>query len=48
LFPGETRYVHAPLENVKSGHTAVASITLCTADYQGDTCKTEYSYFELP
>lgn len=48
LWPGETRYIHAPLSDVKSGSIAVATITLCTADHQGGTCLTEYSYFELP
>lgn len=48
LWPGETRYIHADLSHVKSGNTAIGSITLCTADYQGGTCRTEYSYFELP
>jgi hypothetical protein len=48
LWPGETRYVHAPLSHVKSGDTAVGIITLCTADYEGGTCLTKYSYFELP
>lgn len=48
LWPGETRYIHAPLSHVQSGNTAIGSITLCTADYQGEYCLTEYSYFELP
>ena len=48
LWPGETRYVHAPLSRVKSGSTAIGIITLCTADHQGGTCLTEYSYFKLP
>ena len=48
LWPGETRYIHAPLSRVKSGSTAIGIITLCTADHQGGTCLTEYSYFELP
>ena len=48
LWPGETRYVHAPLSRVKSGSTAIGIVTLCTADHQGDYCQTEYSYFELP
>ncbi len=48
LWPGETRYVHAPISPVKSGSTAIGIITLCTADHQGGTCLTEYSYFNLP
>lgn len=48
LWPGETRYVHAPLSHVKSGSTAIGIITLCTADFEGGECLTEYSYFELP
>jgi hypothetical protein len=48
LYPGETRYIHAPLSVVRSGSTAFGIITLCTADHQGGTCVTEYSYFELP
>lgn len=48
LWPGETRYIHAPLSRVKSGTTGIGIITLCTADHQGGTCLTEYSYFELP
>jgi hypothetical protein len=48
LWPGETRYIHADLSHVTSGNTAIGSITLCTADFQGDYCLTEYSYFELP
>jgi hypothetical protein len=48
LWPGETRYLHAPLDPVDSGSTAIATIILCTADHQGGDCETEYSYFELP
>ena len=48
LWPGETRYIHAPISTVDSGSTAIGTITLCTADHQGGTCLTEYSYFELP
>jgi hypothetical protein len=48
LWPGETRYIHAPISSVDSGSTAIGTITLCTADHQGGTCKSEYSYFELP
>lgn len=48
LWPGETRFVHAPISPVDSGSTAMATITLCTADFQGGTCLTEYNYFELP
>jgi hypothetical protein len=48
LWPGETRYIHAPLSSVKSGSTAIGILTLCAADHQGGTCVTEYSYFELP
>ena len=48
LWPGETRYVHAPLSEHISGNTALGTITLCTADWQGGTCVTEYSYFEIP
>ena len=48
LWPGEVRYIHAPISPVEQGHTAVGIITLCTADHQGGTCPTEYSYFELP
>jgi len=48
LWPGETRYIHAPIPGGRSGHTAIGSITLCTADYQGGWCMTEYSYFTLP
>ena len=48
LWPGETRYVHAPIPGDRSGSTAIGMITLCTADYQGEYCLTEYSYFELP
>lgn len=48
LWPGETRYIHAPLSKVKSGSTAIGIITLCIADHQGEYCQAEYSYFELP
>jgi hypothetical protein len=48
LWPGETRYIHAPLSDVKSGSIAIGIITLCTADHQGGACRTEYSYVELP
>jgi hypothetical protein len=48
LWPGETRYVHAPLSPVVSGDNALGTITLCTADWQGGTCLTQYSYFQLP
>jgi hypothetical protein len=48
LWPGETRYVHAPLSSVVSGDNALGTITLCTADFQGGTCVTQYSYFQLP
>jgi hypothetical protein len=48
LWPGETRYLHVPLSEVKSGSIAVGIITLCNADHQGGDCRTEYSYVELP
>lgn len=48
LWPGETRYIHVPVPSEKSGIEAVGIITLCTADHQGGTCVTEYSYFVLP
>ena len=48
LWPGETRYIHAPISRVKSGSTAIGIITLCTADHQGGTCLTKYAYFKLP
>jgi hypothetical protein len=48
LWPGETRYIHAPLSRVTSGSTAIGIITLCIADYQGEYCQTEFSYFNLP
>lgn len=48
LWPGETRFVHVPLSTVVSGSTALGTIKLCTADYQGGTCVTKYSYFNLP
>jgi hypothetical protein len=48
LWPGETRYIHVPYDKNVEGITAVGIITLCTADHQGGTCLTEYSYFDLP
>jgi len=48
LWPGETRYVHAPLSPVIHGSNALGTITLCTADWEGGTCVTQYSYFQLP
>ncbi len=48
LWPGETRYIHVPVAPHKSGVEGVGIITLCTADHQGGTCITEYSYFVLP
>jgi uncharacterized protein YraI len=48
LWPGETRYIHVPVSLDKSDIEAVGIITLCTADHQGGTCMTEYSYFVLP
>jgi hypothetical protein len=48
LWPGETRYIHAPLAWVESGATTIGIVTLCTADHQGGTCVTEHSYFDLP
>lgn len=50
LWPGETRYIHATLDedDFESGQVAIGTITLCTADFQGDSCRTQYSYFELP
>jgi hypothetical protein len=48
LWPGETRYIHAPISPVVSGHTGIGIITLCPADHQGGNCVTEYSYFQLP
>jgi len=47
LWPGETRYIHVPISPEKAGISAVGIITLCTADHQGGTCLTEYSYFYL-
>jgi hypothetical protein len=48
LWPGETRYIHAPLSSVISGDNALGTITLCDADWEGGTCVTQYSYFQLP
>jgi hypothetical protein len=48
LWPGETRYIHAPISPVVSGHTGIGIITLCPAGHQGGNCETEISYFELP
>ncbi len=48
LWPGETRYIHAPISPVVSGHTGIGIITLCPADHQGGNCVTEVSYFQLP
>ncbi|HET7010753.1 MAG TPA: hypothetical protein VFI11_08265, partial [Anaerolineales bacterium] len=48
LWPGELRYIHAPVSDHKSGSNGIGIITLCTADHQGGTCLTEYSYFEFP
>ena len=48
LWPGELRYIHVPLSDVKSGSDAIGIITLCNADHQGGTCVTEYTYFQLP
>jgi hypothetical protein len=48
LWPGETRYIHVPIPLEKSGIEGVGIFTLCTADHQGGTCMTEYSYFALP
>ncbi len=47
LWPGETRYIHVPISPENLGVSAVGIITLCTADHQGGTCLTEYSYFYL-
>jgi len=47
LWPGETRYIHVPISPENLGISAVGIITLCTADHQGGTCLTEYSYFYL-
>jgi hypothetical protein len=47
LLPGETLYIHVPISPEKAGISAVGIITLCTADHQGGTCLTEYSYFYL-
>ena len=48
LRPGETRYIHAPISPVVSGHTGIGLITLCPADHQGGNCASEVSYFQLP
>ncbi len=48
LWPGETRYIHAPISPVVSGHTGIGIIMLCPADHQGGNCVTEVSYFQLP
>lgn len=48
LWPGETRYIHAPLGPGVSDISGVGIITLCSADFQGGTCVTKYSYFYLP
>jgi len=47
LWPGETRYIHVPISSELSGISGVGIITLCTADHQGGTCLTKYSYFYL-
>jgi len=47
LMPGDTKYIHVPLSSDAVGISAVGIITLCTADHQGGTCLTKYSYFYL-
>ena len=48
LWPGETRYIHAPIPGDRPGRAAIGIMTLRTADYQGGWCMPEYSYFTLP
>ncbi len=48
LWPGEMKYIHVPIDPGVSGISALGTITLCTADHQGGTCLTKYSYFTMP
>lgn len=48
LWPGQMKYIHVPVDRSIAGITAMGTITLCTADHQGGTCLTKYSYFNLP
>lgn len=48
LYPGEVRYIHAPLSNVPSGRNAYAEVTLCSADHGGGDCVTKIGYFYIP
>lgn len=48
LYPGEVRYIHAPLSNVPHGKNAYAEITLCNADHAGGDCVTKIGYFYIP
>jgi hypothetical protein len=48
LYPGEVRYIHAPLSNVPHGRNAYTEITLCSADHGGGDCVTKIGYFYIP
>lgn len=48
LYPGEVRYIHAPLSNAPHDRDAYAEITLCSADHGGGDCVTKINYFYLP
>jgi hypothetical protein len=48
LYPGEVRYIHAPLDSHAHGRNAYAEITLCSADHGGGDCVTKIGYFYIP
>jgi hypothetical protein len=48
LYPGEIRYIHAPLSSFPGGRDGYAEVTLCSADHGGGDCVTKIGYFYIP
>jgi hypothetical protein len=45
LLPGDTQYIHVPIDPVPHGARARGTIKLCTADYQGGECVIKTIWF---
>ena len=48
LVPDQVAYIYVPMDSVPSGHSARATIRVCTEDYLGGVCFTQRVDFNIP
>ena len=48
LVPDQVAYIYIPIGSAPSGHSARATIRVCTEDYLGGTCFTQRADFTFP